>query len=167
MTRIDLSVADTLAQINAIKREFPEILDDEDLLEGVLEGETDFHSVVAKVVTIRQDAEMMVAGMKERQSDLSARRTRFERRSAAMKRLLGMLMEGAGQKSVTVPEATISFTKGRESVEVTNVNELHQGLFREERVPLLKEIGDAIRAGEPVDGARLVQGSPTITIRKI
>lgn len=153
------------AQINAFIAQYPEIAEDTVLLADMLEGETDLHSMLQKALTCRLEAEGMVTSIKQRETDLTERRKRYERQSASIKTIIQTLMECAGQDKVTLPEATLSITKARESVNVINVNDLPQGYFAIERKADKKAIMDALKAGEQIPGAEIALGDCGLTIR--
>lgn len=167
MTRIDLSVADTLAQIARLRAEFPEIDEDADLLQGMIEGSTDLDKTASAILRIKREADIQVTGIKEILSDLSARKSRNERKSEACRTLLARLMTAAGATKLTIPEATISLSPGQEKAGITDLTELGQGFYREETVrhPLPYEILTALQAGEKIPGAELLPAKPYVTVR--
>lgn len=153
------------AQINALMVRYPEMAEDVELLSDMIEGETDLHRILEKAVSARQDAVSMAEAIKSRESDLTERRKRFERQADTIKRTIQTLMEVAGQDKVAIPEATLSITSARTSVNVVDVDALPQGFFKTERKALSKEIKTALEAGEKVPGAELVMGDCGLTIR--
>ncbi len=75
------------------------------------------------------------------------------------------LMQQAQQKSMALPEATVSVGKPRQSVNVIDVDALEQPYFRITRQADKKAIAEAIESGTVVNGAELVTGEPSLTIR--
>ena len=69
------------------------------------------------------------------------------------------------QQKVTLPEATISISKGRETVEVTDIDALPQGFYSLERKADKISILGALKAGEHVPGADLRVGGESLTVR--
>lgn len=153
------------AQIADLLTAYPELAEDDQLLIDTLEGSTDLFSILSRLVAERADAESMVAAIKERVSDLTARKARFERRSEAMKKLAKSLMDAAGQTKLTLPEATLSIAKGREKIVVDDLEALVQGFYRTERVADKDAIKAALEAGSEVPGARLVLSDSILTVR--
>jgi hypothetical protein len=152
-------------QINALMEAYPELAEDEALRADMIEGETDLLSVMARVLDHQQEAASMVDAMKSRRSDLSERISRYERRSDAMRTLMLNLMSAADQTKITLPEATISMTKGRDAVEIIDINALPQGFYSLERKADRTAIGAALKAGEAIPGAALRTGDASLTIR--
>jgi len=144
---------------------FPELAEDDQLLIDTLEGSTDLFAIAAKAVEIRAESESMVAAIKERVSDLTSRKSRFERRSDAMRKLIKGLMDAAGQTKLTLPEATLSIAKGREKVVVDDLEALVQGFYRTERIADKEAIKTALDAGADVPGAHKETGEPSLTVR--
>lgn len=155
---VKATIADLLAA-------FPELAEDDVLLLDTIQGSTDLFEIAAKAVEIRAESESMVAAIKDRLSDLTSRKGRFERRSDAMRKLIKGLMDAAGQTKLTLPEATLSIAKGREKVVVDDVNELVQGFFRTERIADKDAIKTALDAGADVPGAHKEVGEPTLQVR--
>lgn len=151
--------------IDALLVIYPELADDDALRADMIEGETDLYHVVSRALDHRQEAEAMATAIKQREHDLGERRGRYERRSEAMKALIRSLMVSAGQNTITLPEATVSLTKARETVSIIDIDALPQGTFTTVRQPDKKAIKASIDAGEDVPGAALVVGEPGLTVR--
>lgn len=160
-----MDAAAVARHIDALLVAYPDLVDDEALRADMLEGETDLHHVVSRALDHRQEAETMAAAIKLRETDLGERRSRYEKRSEAMKALIKSLMVSAGQNTLTLPEATISLTKARETVSIIDIDALPQGTFTTIRQPDKKAIKASIDAGEAVPGAALVKGEASITVR--
>lgn len=143
---------------------FPELAEDEDLRADTIEGETDAHRVLARIVAIEREADSMVKAIAERARELSGRKARHERKKDAMRTLLMRLLKAAGLPRVALPEATVSISKGRDSVEVLDVEVLPDNVVRITKEADKKALADLLKAG-PVEGARLVTGGETLTVR--
>lgn len=152
-------------QIDWLILEYPDLAEDEALRADMLEGSTALHDVLSRAVNHRQEADETVKAIKARKQDITDRQSRFEQRKEAMTLLIKRLMDVAGQNKVTLPEATISVTKGRESVLITDADEIPQGFVKVIREPKKTEILAALQAGEPVPGAALQFGENGITVR--
>jgi hypothetical protein len=153
------------AQINGLLAKHPEMAEDVELLADMIEGETDLLKILDKAVSARQEAVTLAEAIKGRETELSERRKRMERQADVIKQTIQTLMEVAGQEKITLPEATLSITKARTSVNVTDVEALPQGFFKTERKALSKEIKTALEAGERIPGAELVMGDCGLMIR--
>lgn len=162
---LQLDAAAVGRHIDALLITYPELVEDEALRADMIEGETDLARVVSRALDHRQEAETMAEAIKSRETDLGERRGRYERRSEAMKSLIKSLMITAGQDKLTLPEATISLTKARETVSIIDIDALPQGTFTTVRQPDKKAIKSSIDAGADVPGAALVVGEPGLTVR--
>ena len=152
-------------EVVSLLETYPELAADDELRADVLEGETDLEAVASRIVRRRNLARANVTGIKEVMGDLKERQDRFQRQEDAMKAMLKRILSLAGTDKLTLPEATISITKPRESVEVLDVDALPQGFFATIRQPDKKAIGEALKAGEAIPGAALTFGEAGVTIR--
>lgn len=163
--RLQLDAKTIAVQIDALLASFPDMADDDELRADMIDGETDFSTVMSRALNREREAKAMVEAIKARTEDLTERRRRFERRIEAMRSLMLNLMSAADQTSVVLPEATISMAKGRETVEVTDVNALPQGFYSLERKADKISILGALKNGETLPGAELRTGDATLTVR--
>jgi hypothetical protein len=152
-------------QIEALKALYPEMTEDADLLAGMIEGETDLGRVLDKVLSFVRDAQTNAAATKARKDEMGERQKRFERQEQSGRKIILQLMEAAGQARMVLPEATLSITAARTSVNITDVNDLPQGFYATERKPLSNEIKTALEKGERIPGAELVMGECGLMVR--
>jgi hypothetical protein len=160
-----LDVAELERQIDNLIISYPELAEDEELRAGMIDGETNLLTIVNRIVGHKLDADTMVGQIKQRQSDLSERKARFERRSEAMKTLLKNILSRANLDKIVTPEATVSITRPRESVSIIDIEALPQGFYKTERVADKVAIGNALKTGEDVPGAGLCYGEAGISVR--
>lgn len=166
----DYTTADTsyiIAQIEQLKRDYPALDEDMDLLRDTIAGETDFASIIAKVVAEALESRFLSDGLSSYIEAMKARQSRLERKGDALRSLALDLMNTAGETKLTLPLATISVRQGPSSVVIEDVALLPQGFTRTEInvIPLKKELKDALSAGDVVPGARLSIPEPSIQIR--
>lgn len=152
-------------QIEALKSLYPEMADDADLLSDMIEGETDLNAVLTKLVGFVLDSESMAEAVKARKNEIAERQKRYERQGDSGRKIIQQLMEAAQQSKIALPEATLSITAARTSVNVTDIDALPQGFFKAERKALSKEIKTALEAGEKIPGAELVMGDCGLMVR--
>ena len=152
-------------QIEALKAIYPEMTEDADLLAGMIEGETDLERVLDKVLSFTLDARANAAATKDRKDEMGERQKRFERQEQTGRAILLQLMDVSGQSKIVLPEATLSITAARTSVNITDVNDLPQGFYATERKPLSSEIKIALEKGERIPGAELVMGECGLMVR--
>lgn len=162
---LTLDAAIIAKEIDALYAAFPELAEDEALRADMVEGETEFAAVMSRVLDHEREAQAMVEAQKKRGADLAERRGRYERRAEAMRSLMLNLMSVADLQKIALPEATISLSKGREAVEITDIDALPQGFYALERKADKTAIGTALKAGNDVPGAMLAEGNPVLTVR--
>lgn len=144
---------------------FPELADDEELRLDTLEGETDFNRIMSRLVRVRNEKLADADGLASYIGDLSERKARQVRGAEGVKALMLSLMSVADIPKLVLPEATISVTKPRSSVEVTDVDALPQGTFTTVRQPDKAAIKVQLEAGDDVPGAVLKTSEPGLTVR--
>lgn len=161
---LQADVANVLADIDGLLAAYPELAEDEDLRRDMLEGSTAAYDVLTRLVAIEREADAMAKAIASRVADLQARRQRAERRKDMARGLMLRVMQAADIKKAPLVEATVSVTKGRDSVEVTDESKLPDNVVRVVRTPDKGLIREALAVGE-VPGARMKTGEPTITVR--
>lgn len=144
---------------------FPELAEDEELRADTIEGETDAHRILSRIVNIERDANSMIGAIDERAKELAGRKARMTRRKDAMRALLLRLLKAADLQKVNLPEATISVSKGRAGVEITDEALLPDSVVKLKREPDKTAIKAALDAGDEVPGAVLAVGRETVTVR--
>ncbi len=160
-----LDAAFVKAEIGKLLAEYPELEEDDALRADAIEGETDAHKLISRALEQRQEAETMAGAIKAREVDLSARRSRFERKSEAMKSLIRNVMQAAKLQKLALPQATLSITSPRQTVGIEDLEQLPQGYFKTIRQADKTAIKSALEAGEQIPGAYLVTGSAGLMVR--
>lgn len=159
------TIADLERQFATLLGEYPELADDEDLRGDVLDGETDMHGVLARLVNAVAEANMMIEGIKARRQDLAARADRFEMKVDALRGLIARVMTAADVSKVTLPEATLSVRDAPQKLVEVDAAETPDEFWRVRREVDKKAIADALKHGNPVAGWALSNGGRTLTIR--
>lgn len=165
MSYIRANIADFRAQWHDILDSYPELTEDESLRADVLDAETDFNRLIDVLVKHKLDAREMAAGAKLRKQEVAERQSRFERQEEGYDRLIKGLMQFADMQKVVLPEATVSITKPRTTVEITDENALPQGFVEIRRVPKKSEIKKALEAGDEIPGAALGLSEEGLMVR--
>lgn len=160
-----MDAAEVARHVEALIADFPELADDEALRADMVEGSTELHSVVSRAMRVRTDARAMLNGLKIVKADLLERTSRMLRREEAMSVIIKRLMDAAGVSSLTLPEATLTMSRGRESVGVTDLEALPQGFFVIERKADKDALYKAIKAGSDIPGATIVRATPSLVVR--
>ncbi len=144
---------------------YPELEADEELRADMLEGETNFHAVLTRLVNGERDADSLAKAVAGRISDLQARKARAERRKEAMRSLMFKLLKAAGVPRVPLAEATISIGKKAATVEIVDEALLPANVVKITTAPDKKAIADLLKAGTDVPGAKMGEAGEQLSVR--
>ncbi len=144
---------------------YPELEADEELRADMLEGETNFHAVLTRLVDSERDADSLAKAVAGRISDLQARKSRAERRKEAMRSLMFKLLKAAGVPRVPLADATISIGKKAAAVEIIDEALLPKAYVRISTSPDKTAIKEALQAGKKVRGAQMGEAGEQLSVR--
>ena len=139
--------------------------DDDQTLIDTLEGETDAMEWLDRFVAEAQASKAMVAALDEQIKALTQRKRRIADREPRMKEAARSVMDAIGVRKIERPAATLYFTAGRTSVEITDPSDVPSQLCAVKTTPDKAAIKRALEAGETVPGAALVRGDDTLTMK--
>lgn len=165
MSFLKVDIAYFKAHWTELLASYPEIEDDDDLRADVLEGETELHALVTRILRRKLDARVMASAIKERKQEIAERQARYERQEDGYTALLKSLLIAAGVDKLTLPDATVSITKPRVVVEITDLDAIPQGYARFEKKADKTALKAALEAGEDVPGAALGLSDDGIMVR--
>ena len=152
-------------EIERLRKAFPELEDDLDLLADSIEGQTDFDQLCDAILAQFIERLAMREGVKSHIEAMEARAERFGKAADVFKGLLRDLVEASGQTTVRRPLATMSINKGRAKL-VLDSDFNAQGYMRiPAPEPMRADIAAALAAGDEIPGARLEPGDPTFSVR--
>jgi len=136
--------------------------DDQTFLD-TLDGETDAMDMIGHLVKSRVEAQNVEVAMKEIAATYATRARRYAGQVTAINAGLGKLLDAMGQQKIAHPIATVSRTKPRVSMSITDDSMVPSQLCK--AVPDNAAIKKQLEAGEYVPGAELVTGEPGLTVR--
>ena len=139
--------------------------DDEDCFLDTLDGETDAMDVLGKLIQERQEIQANEVAVRALAKTYQERAAKLNAKADAISQTIGHLLDAIGSKKVAHPLATVSRTKARQSVLVTNPEEIPTQLTKTKRSPDLAAIKEQLEAGEFVPGAEIKLGNPGVTVR--
>lgn len=152
-------------EIERLRKAFPELNDDLDLLADSIEGQTDFDQLCDAILAQYVERLALKEGVKSHIETMEARVDRFGKAADMLKGLLADLVKAYGQSPVRRPLATLSIVKGRSKL-VLDDDFNAQGYMRVPAPePMRADIAAALAAGDAIPGARLEPGEPTFSIR--
>ena len=152
-------------EIERLRKAFPELNDDLDLLADSIEGQTDFDQLCDAILAQFVERLAMREGVQAHIERMAARAERFGKAADVFKGLLHDLVKASGQTTIRRPLATLSINKGRAKL-VLDEDFNAQGYMRTPAPePMRADIAAALAAGGEIPGARLEPGEPTFSVR--
>ena len=139
--------------------------DDQDTFLDTLDGETDAMEIMGKLVEERTEAAAHEIAMRDLAATYSVRAKRLSARQDAISLAIGQLMDAMGETKIKHPIATISRTKARWSVNITDAGQIPTQLMNVTTKPDLAAIKKQMDQGETVPGCEISPGQPSITVR--
>lgn len=152
-------------EIERLRKAFPDLDTDLDLLADTIEGQTDFNDLCDAILAQFVERLAWRSGIKAHIDEMESRADRFARSADVLKGLLRNLVEASGQSTIRRPLATLSIAKGRSKL-VLDSDFNAQGYMRiHAPEPMRPDIAAALASGDEIPGARLEPGEPTFSIR--
>lgn len=152
-------------QIQALLQEYPDLLDDEELKEGMLQGSTDFYELVEKIHANIMENTALLSGLSSLVNDLHKRSKILKNRVDFQRSLIKRLMEIADKRSIDIPAAKISLGKAPARVLITDEDAIPDEFVKIKREPKKLAIKEALVEGKDVPGAVLSNGGNSLSIR--
>lgn len=163
-----MNIQPDLRLIETISAELTEMLGDDfdaETFWDSLDGETDATDIMDRLLASMRDDDALYEAAKAQADALSSRATRFADRAKAKKKMLGLILDAAGQKKAERPLGTVSRVAGRMSVQITDEASVPSQLCKTTVVPDKVAIKKHLEAGEAVPGAELVRGPDSVMVR--
>lgn len=159
------AVEDVINQVNLLRLEYPALNDDERLLADTIEGETDMHNLIDRLVSLVNENDALAEAMAARVAKLRERQTRVTMKMNFYRNLIHKLMTAADMKSVATPEGKVSVVSAPDKVVITDEHAIPDQYQRIKKEPDKAAIKKALAEGKSIDGAVLSNGGTTIQIR--
>ena len=139
-------------------------LDDETLAD-TLEGLSDLPQIIEEIVRSGLDDEAMMAGLKLRLDAMAARLARLKERHQKKRALAAFAMGAAGLPKLKACDFSVSLSEGALRLEVSDESFIAPIYFIPQP-PKLDRAGitAALKRGETIEGACLMQGQPHISV---
>tara|TARA_R110002167_G_scaffold34895_9_gene111493 strand:+ start:191 stop:643 length:453 start_codon:yes stop_codon:yes gene_type:complete len=145
--------------------ELEQYKDDLELFWDTLDGETDVMDLVGKTLSEISEAEAGMIACNEMAKRYSERRSLLESRKLRLNKMLKTIMVCSTENKIPHPLATVSLRNGMDSVVINNPEAIPTQLCKTTIVPDKAEIKKQLKAGVEIEGAELVTGPSTISIR--
>ncbi|WP_217580382.1 siphovirus Gp157 family protein [Lysinibacillus sp. GbtcB16] len=132
----------------------------EDTLDSITDAVEEKLEAYAMVI---KNIESDVEGIKSEEKRLAERRKIMENGITRMKQAIAETLQGSGQDKVKTEKFTFSFRKSSK-VEVSDIDSLPQQYVKVERTISRSELAKALKAGEQIEGAQLIENQ-SLSIR--
>jgi len=163
-----LNIATETARHEWLKRrllgEHPDL--DEETLADTLEGLTDLNEVILSALRSALDDEGNIDAIKARIGELRARMDRIEHRARSKRRICAEAMEACSLARIKGADLTVSLRARSKRVEIVDETLLPKSYWRiPDPVIDRRSLSDALKAGQEIKGAELVDGDANIMVR--
>jgi hypothetical protein len=152
------------ALASQLRTDFGDI--DGETLADTLEGLSDLPNLLCSIVRSSLEDEALIVALKGRLGDMKARLERLEARQQRKRELVCGAMSQAGMEKLGAEDFSVSLRQGHPRLEVVDESKIPERYFISQ-APKLDRSGliAALKGGESLDGAALVEGVPYIQVR--
>lgn len=151
--------------ITYISEQLTDYRDDLDAFWDTLDGETDVMDAVGQIIQDMIEADAALTGVQEIMDRYAQRQSAIRSRKEALQRTLKSICLMTGQTKIPHPLGTVSLREGSKSVHITDLDAIPSQLCKITKTPDKTAIKKQIEAGETIDGAEIVIGPQTISVR--
>lgn len=150
-----------------LKAALLEVTDDPDALADTIEGATNLHEAIAKVMDGIGEDEILLAGIDVAQKALSGREMRLNARVNRRRSAIERAMSVGELTKLELPQATLSVRRLPPALIIDDETQI-PAVFWVSQEPKLhkKALADVLKTGKPVPGAHLDNGGQTLSIRR-
>lgn len=149
-----------VAQLADLTRDDPEFCRD------LVEGETNLHEIIGKLVEEDNADDGMVDGIEQAEKRLSERRDRIKKRMGVRRALILQGLQVAGLKKLETPAGTVSVRPVPVSVIITEEADIPAQFWKQPAPTLDKRALLVAAKEEAVPGVTLSNGGETVSVRR-
>ena len=125
-----------------------------DTLDGI-KGE--LHEKRVSMLLLYKEQIAEAAALEEQERSFRERKHSAQRKARYLKEWVKMNLQAHQEREIKDVDVEARIAKTPHSVHIDALDEIPQGFYRTEKIPLKVEIKQAIKEGEDIPGARLVQ----------
>lgn len=151
--------------ITMISEQLAPYADDLETFWDTLDGETDVLDCVGNILESMNETESQIEAINILINKYLTRKSGLAKRHDALKESLHKILLMTNQKKIPHAIATVSLRKGGETINITDETLIPTQLCKVNIIPDKIEIKKQLKAGVQIDGAELVSGNTTISIR--
>jgi len=152
-------------QLELLLKDYPELVEDEELREDMFEGSTNIKEVLTELINIDANASTMIEAIKQQINYLKQRSDRFDHRKEVTRKLIMQIMNIADLTKMELANGTISVSNTPASVIITDETKIPDEYFRIKKEVNKTKIKDALKDGVEIEGVQLSNGGSTIRIK--
>lgn len=154
----------TIEQVSALRAMLGDA--DPDLIHDTIQGETDAYELMAWASNKMAEEESFMDAIATRTASLKERAEACKGRVLRLRDVLEALMVATGERSVRLPEATVTLGNRKPGIQSVDESVLPERFFKTTRSVSRSTINEAFAAGEDVPGVVLDNGGVTLTVRR-
>lgn len=143
--------------------------DDQEIVESAIEGETSLLEAIETALGEIDECEALSIGLKAKEDSFCERRKTIEQRADRLRAAIEQAMIVTEQEKFTLPTATIFLSKRKPNLVIDSEAEIPAEFWSIPKVePKLdkKALKEALEGDQEIPGARLDNGSISLSIRR-
>jgi hypothetical protein len=164
--QLEQAMSVLLSTASRLREDDPELMQDERLFADMLEGESgDAMEMLERVIRASVVAASFAKEAKDRADAIAERAARYKARAEALRGCAFAALTALELPKLERPDFTASVRAGQPSVFIADEAAVPDALCRTTRTPDKTLIAAALKAGETVPGAELLDGIPSLAVR--
>jgi hypothetical protein len=164
--QLEQAMSVLLSTAARLREDDPDLMQDERLFADMLEGESgDAMEILDRVIRASIVAQSFAEEAAERADAIAERAKRYKTRADALRGCAFAALTALDLPRLERPDFTASIRAGQASVFIEDEAAVPDSLCRTTRTPDKTLIGVALKAGNVVTGARMLDGIASLTIR--
>ncbi|MGE0829934.1 MAG: siphovirus Gp157 family protein [Hyphomonadaceae bacterium] len=160
---VELRALETLKASLAVHHE---ILDDPQLILDMAEGSTSIFEAMDRLVGADAADDALIVGLKHAKDTISVRLHRLEERRQSRRTILEQAMMLLECKTLERPLATLTLSDRPATLTIEEEAQIPARFFQLKPILDRRLVREALEAGEEVAGARLSNGTVSLTLRR-
>jgi len=145
-------------------------IDDEESFEIAIESETNLLEVISKALDKIDEDDVLDAGLTAKIEAFTERRTAIRKQKDFLRTSIEQAMLIAEQETMRLPTATLTLRKVKPGTVIETEADIPSRFWTPQETPApklnKKSLLEALEAGETIPGARLDNGSVSLTVRR-
>lgn len=145
-------------------------IEDQESVEIAIEGETNLIEAIESALNKVDENDILDTGLTAKIEELTSRRTSIRKQNEYLRTSIEQAMFIADQETMRLPTATLTLRKVKPAPVVEDEAEIPSRFWTPQEPPApklnKKSLLEALEAGEVIPGARLNNGTVSLTVRR-